>query len=142
MDSFDPKLLRQPTSKTLLFIARAEKAPIRFTDKLGERSITADFVHDKLIAWKSGKYWVFIWEERIHDKKENDAGRTLYRNHFMYRFYLVPAGRKITVEKSKSQYDFGFHRVQKSLIKEEAISFLTITNEDVSGYNLIDAPEE
>lgn len=141
MDSFDPRLLRQPTSKTLLFIARAEKAPIRFTDKLGERSITADFIHDKLIAWKSGKYWVFIWEERVHDKKEEN-GRRLYRNHFMYRYYLVPAGKKIFVEKSQHQYDFGLHRVQKSLLQEGAIHFLTIINEDISGYILTEASED
>jgi len=131
---FNADLLRQPTSKTLLFISKSERNPVTFKCDNGKiRSITSDFAHDQLAKWKSGKYWIFIWKERVHDKKGPVEAR-IYYDHLFYRYFLVPAGKKIIPLVSKAQYDFGFHRVKPALETEGAILLLTITDEDISGY--------
>lgn len=135
---FDHKLLRQPTVGTLLFIHKTENIdkPVIFNDNGNVTVISSEFEHNQLTRWKSGKNWVFIWAERIHDKKINEAGEKRYYNHFLYRYFLVPAGRKINVLESKNQFDFGFHRVKDSLLAEKAVLLLTVTSEDMTGHSL------
>lgn len=129
---FTPELLTKPTIATLLFIQRLENTekPVIFNDNGRIVSVTADFEHKQLTKWKSEKYQVFLWKERIHDKKEGQ----IYFNHYLHRYYLVPKDKKIAIKPSEKQFDFGFHRVKDSLIAEKAILFLTITEEDMVGY--------
>jgi len=130
---FTPELLTKPTMATLLFIQRLENTdkPVIFNDGGKITSVTADFEHKQLTKWKSEKYRVFIWKERVHDKKNNGE---IYFNHYLYRYFLVPLDKKITIKPSENRFDFGFHRVKDSLTAEKAILLLTITEEDLIGY--------
>lgn len=134
---FNPKLLRTPTAKTLLFLAKIEEEPSKFKNELGGvRQVSAEFVHENLMKWKSGKYWVFIWKEKIHDKKVRDDV-TLYFNHYLYHFWLVPGGQKVIVAEAKHKHDYGISRVIDSLKTLNAFRLLTITDEDIDGYQFV-----
>ena len=133
--SFDYRLLRQPTVGTLLFIQKTENVdkPVVFNDNGNVRAISSVFEHNQLTKWKSGKYRIFTWDERIHDKKINEKGQKVFYDHHMYRYFLVPADKNIIPSPSQSQFDFGFHRVKEQLIAVKAILLLTVTEEDMTG---------
>lgn len=134
---FDAKLLRKATPQTLLFIQKAEmeNSKIIFTDDNGKKKgVTADFKHEHLTKWLSGKYRVFIWTERSHDKKIDEVtGKITYFNHYLHRFFLIPGQGDPKPKPSTSQFDFGFHRIKDSLEACKAIHYLTITEEDIEG---------
>ena len=132
---FNYEALTKPTLATLLFISKLSDVdkPIIFNDNGKVTSVTADFNKQQLTKWKADKYRVFVWKERIHDKKGEDNNK-IYYNHYMYRYFLVPADKAITVKPSENRFDFGFHRVKDSLTENKAILFLTVTEEDLTGY--------
>ena len=132
---FNYEALTKPTLATLLFISKLSDAdkPVVFNDNGKVTSVTADFNKQHLSKWKAEKYRVFVWKERVHSKKGEDNNKVYY-NHYMYRYFLVPADKVITVKPSESRFDFGFHRVKDSLTEQKAILFLTVTEEDLTGY--------
>jgi len=53
--------------------------------------------------------------------------------HKFYSYFLIDKDVKIEIEPSKNRFDFGIHRVQKSLNEHNAVKYLEVQIQDFTG---------
>ena len=94
--------------------------------------ITAVKINPGFEMWKTSKKWVFIWLDRVSEISLKGNNRIKYMHKF-YSYFLIDKDVKIEVEPSKNRFDFGIHRVQKSLNEHKAVKYLEVQIQDFTG---------
>jgi hypothetical protein len=82
--------------------------------------------------WKKGGKWVFIWMDKFNDIHKEGDKKIKYVNKIFY-YFIIEKGTKIQIEPAKSKFDFGIHRVEKSLQQNNAKKYLEIFVQDFTG---------
>ncbi len=136
---YDPKGLVNPTDQTLEFIDKMCSGILVQNSgdhELGiepnDYFITAVKINPGFKMWKTSKKWVFIWLDRVSEISLKGNNRIKYMHKF-YSYFLIDKDVKIEIEPSKNRFDFGIHRVQKSLNEHNAVKYLEVQIQDFTG---------